>query len=58
MKGQAFFCSTIFVAIRRGRLNARKAGRRTVVLTEDLEQFLMQLPRVRVKGIELQEEES
>jgi excisionase family DNA binding protein len=32
--------------IRRGRLVARKAGRRTVIIQEDLERFLASLPKM------------
>jgi excisionase family DNA binding protein len=32
--------------IRRGRLVARKAGRRTIIMQDDLERFLTALPRL------------
>jgi excisionase family DNA binding protein len=40
--------TNLFRAIREGRLHARKAGRRTVILRPDLEQFLKNLPAARV----------
>jgi excisionase family DNA binding protein len=39
--------TNIFRAIREGKLLARKAGRRTVILRPDLEQFLNNLPAAR-----------
>jgi hypothetical protein len=36
--------STIFEEIRSNRLRARKVGRRTIVLAEDLANFLASLP--------------
>ncbi|HZL41311.1 MAG TPA: helix-turn-helix domain-containing protein [Pseudolabrys sp.] len=39
--------STVYAAIRRGELTARKAGRRTVVLTADLEAWLKALPPIK-----------
>jgi excisionase family DNA binding protein len=38
--------TTLFAAIKDGRLIARKAGRRTLVLRADLEEFLANLPKV------------
>lgn len=34
----------IFEAIKEGRLTARKAGRRTIILHDDLARFLQALP--------------
>ncbi|RWD62554.1 MAG: helix-turn-helix domain-containing protein [Mesorhizobium sp.] len=34
----------IFQAIKDGKLTARKAGRRTIILSEDLSNFLKSLP--------------
>jgi excisionase family DNA binding protein len=39
--------STVYAAIRRGELTARKAGRRTVVLAADLEAWLKRLPPIK-----------
>jgi excisionase family DNA binding protein len=39
--------TNIFRAIREGKLLARKAGRRTVILRPDLGQFLNNLPAAR-----------
>jgi excisionase family DNA binding protein len=39
--------STVYAAIRRGELTARKAGRRTVVLAADLEAWLKALPPIK-----------
>ena len=36
--------STIYVAIKDGRLKTRKLGKRTLVLREDLDAFLAALP--------------
>lgn len=36
--------TSIFQAIREGKLQVRKAGRRNIVLTEDLRAFLHRLP--------------
>lgn len=36
--------STLYVAIKAGLLKTRKIGRRTLVLHEDLESFVMNLP--------------
>lgn len=38
------------VEIREGRLRARKAGRRTIVATEDAEDWFSKLPRVGTKA--------
>ena len=35
----------LYNEIRRGRLVARKAGRRTIIIQKDRERFLMNLPR-------------
>ena len=35
----------VFAAIRDGRLVARKLGRRTIIVDDDLRQFLAELPR-------------
>jgi excisionase family DNA binding protein len=35
----------VYTAIRDGRLVARKSGRRTIVIEDDLRQFLAGLPR-------------
>lgn len=40
----------IYDAIRTGKLAARKAGRRTVILREELEFFLATLPRAKQTG--------
>ena len=39
--------STVYAAIRRGELTARKSGRRTVVLAADLEAWLRALPPIK-----------
>jgi len=39
--------SSIYEAIKRGDLVARKLGKRTLILDEDLRHFLVTLPRVR-----------
>jgi excisionase family DNA binding protein len=36
---------TVYSAIRDGRLVARKLGRRTIIIDDDLRQFLAGLPR-------------
>lgn len=41
--------SSIYEAIREGRLRARKVGRRTVVLAADLNDFLASLPALYVE---------
>ena len=41
---------SIFAAIRSGRLPARKAGRRTLILASDLKRFLADLPLARTKA--------
>jgi hypothetical protein len=40
----------IYSAIKEGRLKARKAGRRTVVLDTDYQTFLQSLPPIGVAG--------
>lgn len=39
----------IYEEIAKGNLIARKAGRRTMILSDDLEQFLQKLPTVIMK---------
>jgi excisionase family DNA binding protein len=36
--------STVYEAIARGELKVRKAGRRSLILTADLQQWLSELP--------------
>ncbi|HEY8127643.1 MAG TPA: helix-turn-helix domain-containing protein [Hyphomicrobium sp.] len=38
----------IYQAIRDGRLIARKFGRRTLILTADLDKFLQELPNLKL----------
>ena len=40
----------VYAAIRSGRLIARKFGRRTLILDEDLTAFLRSLPELDLKG--------
>ena len=40
----------IYSAIREGRLSARKAGRRTLILRTDLEAYLSNLPRLELSN--------
>ena len=41
-------CRTrIFAALRKGELQGRKLGRRTIILAEDLERYLASLPAAR-----------
>ncbi|MCB1503970.1 MAG: helix-turn-helix domain-containing protein [Hyphomicrobiaceae bacterium] len=40
---------SIYAAIREGRLFARKAGRRTLILRADLEIFLASLPKLDLR---------
>ena len=42
--------STIYEAIKDGRLRARKRGRSTIILAEDLSAFLRALPAIEPKG--------
>lgn len=42
--------STIYEAIKEGRLRARKRGRSTIILAEDLSAFLRALPAIEPKG--------
>jgi excisionase family DNA binding protein len=42
--------TTIYAAIKAGHLPARKYGRSTVVLDEDLAAFLRNLPNARTRG--------
>jgi excisionase family DNA binding protein len=39
--------STIYAAIAEGQLKARKLGRRTLILRDDLTQFLIALPEIK-----------
>jgi excisionase family DNA binding protein len=39
--------TTIYAALKAGTLSARKAGRRTLILARDLEDFLNKLPPAR-----------
>lgn len=43
--------SAVAVAVRDGRLSARKCGRRTVVLRADLQAFLSALPAATPSGV-------
>lgn len=45
--GGAVTRTAAYQAIREGRLVARKSGRRTIVLADDLRAFLETLPRVK-----------
>jgi excisionase family DNA binding protein len=38
----------IYDAIRTGRLKAKKMGRRTIIMTDDIRQFLDNLPPLRL----------
>ena len=38
----------IYDAIRTGRLKAKKVGRRTLIMTDDLRQYLDELPPLRL----------
>jgi hypothetical protein len=42
--------TTVFAAISSGALKARKIGRRTIILDEDLRSWLMALPSKHVEG--------
>lgn len=42
--------SSLYIAVREGRLLARKCGRRTVVLRDDLNAFLNRLPHALPRG--------
>lgn len=42
--------TTVFSAISSGALKARKIGRRTIILDEDLRLWLMSLPSKHVQG--------
>ena len=42
--------SSIYLALGDGRLTARKAGRRTIICPEDLQQFVRDLPLFRDKN--------
>jgi excisionase family DNA binding protein len=39
--------TTIYAALKSGALSARKCGRRTLILADDLEAFLRKLPSAR-----------
>jgi len=39
--------TTIYAALKSGALSARKCGRRTLILADDLEAFLQKLPPAR-----------
>lgn len=43
--------TTLYDEIRTGRLNARKAGRRTLILREDLQAWLAALPARQPAGL-------
>ncbi len=43
--------SSLYKAIARGELSARKAGNRTIVLTEDLHRWLEGLPTIGDKKV-------
>ena len=42
--GKTLSRSALYVAMKEGRLTARKCGRRTLILREELERFLQSLP--------------
>jgi hypothetical protein len=42
--------TTVFAAISSGALKARKIGRRTIILDDDLRSWLMSLPSKHVEG--------
>jgi hypothetical protein len=44
--GSGICRSLIYIEIRDGRLKARKIGRRTIIATEDGEEWFSKLPRV------------
>ena len=48
--------TTIYAAIKGGLLVARKHGRRTVVLVDDLAAFLEGLPTAKVPGLQGEDE--
>ena len=41
--------TSLYQAIRRGELRARKSGRRTLILHDDLHDWLERLPRLELK---------
>jgi excisionase family DNA binding protein len=43
--------SSLYAAIKSGQLTARKAGRRTIVLRADLDDFLRALPTISTAGV-------
>ena len=43
--------TAIFDAINKGRLRAKKAGRRTLILKEEADRFLQSLPEVSPKAV-------
>jgi hypothetical protein len=42
--------TVVYSEIRAGRLKARKCGRRTLILVDDLREYLFDLPTVRDAG--------
>lgn len=44
--------NAIYIAVRQGRLPARKWGRRLIFLRHELEQFLHQLPAAERRGLD------
>lgn len=42
--------TTIYDALKRGKLTARKAGRRTLISFADLEAYLASLPAYQARG--------
>jgi excisionase family DNA binding protein len=49
-RATGFGRSTIYLAIAAGDLVARKYGRRTIILDEDLSNFLRSLPVLQAQG--------
>ena len=47
--------TTIYEMIKTGRLLARKCGRRTLILTDDLQRCLETLPPVKTKPVRARE---
>ena len=50
--------TAIYELINSGQLPARKRGRRTLILTEDLQRCLQSLPEVKVKPVLISEREN